>query len=270
MRHIGLHPSKKYTAIALAAIAACAAACTDASVSGPTEPSAVAAISSPARGSSALAELTLRPGSIDSQGKPEGTVTLSAPAPSGGAVLSLASTNPDIAKVPPTLMVAAGMRSARFLVDTATIPEPAPVTITVAYSGSSLQATMTVRSLELLATFEVRGPSKGPGGCRLGPDTGEADCVLDARGSRGFVASYVWTLTLANNRVVHTTTDADWGMRIPMRCAFFEGGRGGDDAGGHYVHMEIELQVHDRGGRRSGAVRQSARLYPNRLCGFSS
>ena len=270
MRHVAVHPSKKYTAFVLAAVSAWAAACTEASVSGPSAPSAVAAVSSPARGSSALAELLLRPGAVDSQEKPEGTVTLASPAPSGGAVVSRTSSTPDIAKVPATLTVAAGMRSARFVVDTATIPEPAPVTISAAYGGSSLQATMTVTSLELLAAFEVRSPSKGVGGCRLGPDTGEADCALDASGSRGFVTSYIWTITLANNRFVHTTTDPDWGLRIPMRCAFFEGGRGGDDAGGHYVHMDIELQVQDRGGRRSAAVRQPARLYPNRLCGFSS
>jgi hypothetical protein len=54
------------------------------------------------------------------------------------------------------------------------------------------------------------------------------------------------------------------------KCLIFDGGRGGDGTGGdRYVHMTVELVVQDREGNRSAPVVQPARLYPNRLCGFT-
>jgi hypothetical protein len=105
----------------------------------------------------------------------------------------------------------------------------------------------------------------------LGPDTDEADCVLDATGSAGSIDRFTWTYWTVEGRPIgHTTTDPRSGLRIDNRCAFFEGARGGDDAqGNRYIQMTVELVTFDRNGLRSSPARRAVRMYPNRLCGFS-
>jgi hypothetical protein len=113
-------------------------------------------------------------------------------------------------------------------------------------------------------------PVKGAGACVFGPQTHEADCRLDATRSKGLVDLWVWSYSIGNNRLSHTSREAESRLDITSKCAFFNGGRGGDDPdGGRYVQMTIELQVQDRAGTRSRVVSQPVRFYPNRLCGFS-
>src|SRR5206468_6252677 len=52
--------------------------------------------------------LTLSPSSVTGGSSSTGTATLSAPAPSGGTVVSLSSTNPGVASVPASVTVPAG------------------------------------------------------------------------------------------------------------------------------------------------------------------
>jgi hypothetical protein len=78
-----------------------------------------------------------------------GTVTLSGPAPTGGAVVSLSSSNTGAARVPASVTVAAGATSASFTVNTSAVATSTTVTIAAAYAGTTRTAALTVRPLLL-------------------------------------------------------------------------------------------------------------------------
>jgi len=78
----------------------------------------VAKISGTGSASVWLSALALSPSLVTAGGTSVGTVTLSAPAPAGGAVVALSTGRPDIAIVPPTVTVPAGAVSASFTIAT--------------------------------------------------------------------------------------------------------------------------------------------------------
>jgi hypothetical protein len=73
-----------------------------------------------------------------------GTVTLNAAAPSGGFAVTLSSSNPGLASVPPSVTVAAGATSANFTVTTTAVNDTRSATITATGGGVSRSATLTV------------------------------------------------------------------------------------------------------------------------------
>ena len=91
-----------------------------------------------------LASLTLNPTSIRGGRSTTGTVTLSAAAPSGGAVITLTSGNTSLATVPASVTISAGATSATFTVNTSSVNATATVTISASYAGGSQSATLTV------------------------------------------------------------------------------------------------------------------------------
>jgi hypothetical protein len=72
-----------------------------------------------------------------------GTVTLTLPAPTGGAVVTLSSSS-AVAVVPASVTVAPGATTATFSVTTQVVTGPASATITSAYGGVSTTATLSV------------------------------------------------------------------------------------------------------------------------------
>jgi hypothetical protein len=91
-----------------------------------------------------LSSLTLNPASVSGGNSSTGTVTLSGPAPSGGAQVALASNNTTAANVPSSVTVAAGATSATFTVTTRTVAASTPVTISASYGGVTKTASLTV------------------------------------------------------------------------------------------------------------------------------
>jgi hypothetical protein len=92
-----------------------------------------------------LSSLTLNPTNVI--GGPQsstGTVTLSGPAPAGGAQVALSSSNTTTANVPSSVTVAAGATSASFTVSTRTVASSTTVTIFAAYNGATRSASLTV------------------------------------------------------------------------------------------------------------------------------
>ncbi len=74
--------------------------------------------------------VTLSPGTVTGGANSTGTVTLSGPAPAGGAVVQLASNNTTAATVPGTVTVAANATTATFTASTKAVAAVTPVTIT--------------------------------------------------------------------------------------------------------------------------------------------
>jgi hypothetical protein len=232
----------------------------------PSNPSAPA----PAPSGLSVSSLTLTQSSVQGQQQPTGVVTLNTSAPSSGVIVNLTSSNPTVAQVPATVMVVGGQSSASFTINTSTVASNSSSTISATYNGSTRTAGLTVLAPGLAAVFSVSSPTKGGDACVLGPRTDEADCVLDATESPGFIHQYVWTYWTGSAPIGHQTEQTRSAMQIDTDCGFFENGRGGDDSSGNrYVQMTIQLIVQDRAGTRSAPVQRSIRLYPNRMCGFS-
>jgi hypothetical protein len=91
-----------------------------------------------------LSSLGLSPTSVTGGSPSTGTVTLSAAAPSGGQVVSLASNTPSAASVPSTVTVPAGTTSRTFTVTTTAVTASTPVTITATGGGVARSAVLTV------------------------------------------------------------------------------------------------------------------------------
>jgi hypothetical protein len=92
----------------------------------------------------ALASLALSPTSVKGGTAVSGTVVLSAPAPSGGATVTLASSKPSLVAVPASVLVSAGATSAKFTATTVATRRNATVTISASYAGVTKAASLTV------------------------------------------------------------------------------------------------------------------------------
>ena len=212
--------------------------------------------------------MSVTPSSIQGQGQPQATVTLASAAPDGGALVLMTTSNSTVARVPATVTVAGGSRSATFLVDTSTVLAATAVTITASYAGNTMATTLTVLPPTLSAAFVVRSPTKGLGACMMDNGTQELDCVLDGSASQGFIRAWLWTYTMGAATLRHTA-EAPNAASSPQTtgCAFLQQGSGGDNPdGSRYLKMDVTLQVRDGSGVTSEIVRQSIKVYPNRQC----
>jgi len=93
-----------------------------------------------------LVSISVNPTTISGGGTSQGTVILSNPAPSGGALVTLSSSNTSAAAVPASVTVPAGAVSATFSVTTKTVTASTVVTLTGTYLGISKTASLTVTS----------------------------------------------------------------------------------------------------------------------------
>jgi hypothetical protein len=88
--------------------------------------------------------VTLSPTSVAGGTSSQGVVTLTGAAPSGGAVVTLSSSNTAVATVPASVTVAGGATNATFTVSTQTVTASTAATISAAYGGVSKAGTLTV------------------------------------------------------------------------------------------------------------------------------
>jgi hypothetical protein len=112
----------------------------------------------------ALASLTLNPTRVTSGSSSTGTVTLTGPAPNGGIIVTLSSSNGKAA-VPANATVPAGSSSATFLVSTNMVRCPSRVTISGLSSGLRLTASLGISppfALPAQACRGIRGPIHQP------------------------------------------------------------------------------------------------------------
>ena len=111
----------------------------------------------------ALSGVSVSPASVVGGASSTGTVTLSGPAPAGGAVVTLTSSNTAAAQVPASVTVAAGASSATFTATTSSVATTTAVTITASYNSVSRTATLTVTAASALSGVSV-SPASVVGG----------------------------------------------------------------------------------------------------------
>src|SRR5207245_260682 len=99
----------------------------------------------PPSGSAALSGVSASPNQVVGGSGATGTVTLTAAAPSGGAIVTLSSSAPSIASVPASIVVAAGATSASFTVTTAKVTKNAFATFSATYSGVTKSVSVTIK-----------------------------------------------------------------------------------------------------------------------------
>jgi len=114
-----------------------------------------------------LTGVALSPSSVIGGATSTGTVTLSGPAPTGGTVVSLASSNTAYATVLTSVTVAAGSTTGTFTVSSIAVQSTKTVTITGTLSGTSKSAVLTVNPPALvsitLSPSSVTGGGKSTG-----------------------------------------------------------------------------------------------------------
>jgi hypothetical protein len=91
-----------------------------------------------------LGSLDANPSTVVGGEQSFGTAVLSTPAPQGGAVISLSSSHPNVASVPPTTTASSNEFTASFVINTAAVSTSTTVTITGQYNGSTRTASLTV------------------------------------------------------------------------------------------------------------------------------
>jgi len=88
--------------------------------------------------------LNVNPATVTNGGTSTGTVSLSTAAPTGGAVVSLSSSNSAVASVPSSVTIPAGTTSTTFSIGTGNVTFSATPTISATYSSLTATATLTV------------------------------------------------------------------------------------------------------------------------------
>ncbi len=105
-----------------------------------------------------LALASISPASVVGGSRTQGTVVLGGPAPAGGAVVSLTSSNPALAfPLAATVTVPAGASSAPYSIATSAVITPTPVTITAVWNSVAQPAALT-----LVAPYTLTGLSINP------------------------------------------------------------------------------------------------------------
>jgi len=200
---------------------------------------------------------------VEGQSSPTATVTLTQNAPAGGAVVSLQSGNTNVAKVPSSVTVPAGQKTATFVVDTSTVPSSTQVTLQATYQSVTKLFVLTVRPPALTARFKITSPSQGTNGCNVVNAGGAIDCVFDASASGGFVANYIYTIKVGSTET--TFTDPSTTLTPGTICANLQGGT--LDGQGAFS-MLVTLVLEDRSGTRSSPQSMPVAIYPMGRCGY--
>jgi len=152
-----------------------------------------------------LSSITLNPTSVVGGNAAQGTATLTAAAPAGGASVTLSSSNTMIVRVPATVTVAAGANSATFSVTTTAVSASTVVTIAGTFGGATKSAPLTVTPQPppgQAATLTVT--ATGRSGERVTSTPAGINVAVGSTGSASFTTGTSITLTVSNDR------DAIW------------------------------------------------------------
>lgn len=114
-----------------------------------------------------IVSFTLQSSSVVGGAGAMGTITIAMPAPPAGALVTLASSDPNAAAVPAAVTVPAGATTTTFAITTRPVAKSVKVVLSAANGGLTLTATLQVRQPALvsltLAPVAVRGGEPGSG-----------------------------------------------------------------------------------------------------------
>jgi hypothetical protein len=184
------------------AVTASASATISASYAGVTRTASLTV--TPQASGPTLTSLTLNPSSVNGGSPSAGTVMLSAPATSGGAVISLLSSSTTVATVPASVTIPAGASSATFSVTTLAVTASTSVNISASYAGVAQNASLTVTpqasgptltSLTLSPT-SVNGGTPSTGGVTLSAPAPTGGALVSLSSNNTAVATVPVNVTI--------------------------------------------------------------------------
>ena len=91
-----------------------------------------------------LADLAITPGKVEGGNACVGWVTITAPAPSGGTIITLSSASPQIVSVPASVAILEGERHGSFAALVSPVTEPSTISVTADYDGQVRSASVEV------------------------------------------------------------------------------------------------------------------------------
>ena len=194
-----------------------------------------------------------------------GTVTLTAPAPSGGVAVLFTSTDP--LTVAPSVRVPAGAVSTPFSVTTRQVGGSIVGTVTAAYGGvtKTLEVTVT-RPTVATAIFGVTGATSTDS-CTVRPDGGAIECTFDGTTSTapGTITAWEWSWGVTAS--AQQTTSGPELANPPFDCSLMPPAP--LPAGVGNLKLTVTLVVRDNDGHVSPtAVNNEVRLFPTGACGY--
>jgi len=158
----------------------------------------------PADGQVSLDSLAVTPASVVGGQSSTGIVTLSGPAPGTGVTVTLSSTNPAVAGVPPSVTVGAGLSSASFSITTFVVASSTPVDIIASAGGATKTATLTVTPPPLpklssltLSPSTVTGGSTSTGTVTLSGPAPAGGALVELASSKPALAAVPPNVTVA-------------------------------------------------------------------------
>jgi peptidoglycan/xylan/chitin deacetylase (PgdA/CDA1 family) len=156
-----------------------------------------------------ISSIAVSPTSVRGGTTSQGTVTLSAAAPSSGATVTLSSSN-AAAPVPSSVTVNAGNTSTTFTITTMAVSASTSATITASYSGASKTATLTVTPPALstltLNPTTVTGGATSQGTVMLDAPAPSSGAVVTLTSSRTTAATVPSSVTVAAGSTTATFT----------------------------------------------------------------
>jgi hypothetical protein len=160
-----------------------------------------------------LSSVSLNPTSLIGGNSSQGIVTLTAAAPSGGAVVSL-SDNDSAATTPTSVTVAAGSSTATFTVNTTSVTSSRSVTISAVYGGVTRTASLTVDPVPVtvvlstltLNPISIIGGSSSQGTVTLTGSAPAGGAVVSLSSSFPLIASTPASVTVPQGSTSATIT----------------------------------------------------------------
>lgn len=216
-----------------------------------------------------LSSITTASGTVVGGSSVQGTATLTLPAGSGGAVVTLSS-NRAQATVPASITIPAGATSANFTITTTGVTTGTTATISAVYAGVTQTASLNLTPPTLSAAFTVQSnPPPSPAvtnSCPLAPSGTALNCTFDGSASSGSIASYQWTYSVPAHTLTQTTTTATL-ANPPVTCGFFAGVS--TNVSGT-ITMTVSLVVVDASGTSSPTATNAnvSIVPPAGTCGF--
>jgi hypothetical protein len=129
------------------------------------------------------------------------TIQLTTPAPAGGSIVTLTSTNPAAAPLPATFTMPAGMAFGTFNLQLGQVTAATPVTLTESVNGTSASVSQTVQppSLKTLSLFSpITGGSTTSGVIYLNGEAPAGGAVVQLVSSNPTVVPLPGTVTVAS------------------------------------------------------------------------
>jgi hypothetical protein len=160
----------------------------------------------------AVASITLNPSIAMGSTLTTGTVYLNGPAPSGGAQVTLSTSDNTIATLPSsTVTVPQGATSATFTVDTNIVTSTATVVISATYGGNTASANLTITSRPAVVSLTlnpnaVLGGASSTATVTLNQAAPNGGTVVNLASANTSVATVPATVTVAGSSTTGTFT----------------------------------------------------------------